>query len=276
MASPLQFAFRTQKAIGVVDAAPVYERLPGFVEPQGNLRCCVYSPCGRYFAYASDSGVTVVDASVGHVLTSLPQLTTVYELAFSPKGTYLSTWERPSKDESGDAAKNFKVWRVIEDADGAEKQPLGKFVQKSMSGWNVQYTADERFCARLVTNEVQFYQSHDLGTVWNKLRAEGVTDFAVAPGQNQNVAVFVPERKVSTYARSLCLCPLTTAIGPTRRCEGLQCAVLHEPHLAEDVLQGRQGAAEVECPGHQSDRAGTDGRGQVKQELLRRDHNVPA
>lgn len=197
MASPLQFAYRTQKAIGVVDAAPVYERLPGFVEPEGTLRCCVYSPCGRYFAYTNDQGVTVVDASVGHILTSLP-LTTVYDLAFSPKGTYLSTWERPAKDEAGDATKNFKIWRVIEEVDDAEKQPLGKFVQKSMSGWNLQYTADERFCARMVTNEVQFYESHDLKTVWNKLRVEGLTDFALAPGQNQNVAVFVPEKKVGS------------------------------------------------------------------------------
>jgi translation initiation factor 2A len=196
MASPLQFAYRTQKAIRVVDAAPVYERLPGFVEPEGNLRCCVYSPCGRYFAYANEKGVTVVDASVGHDLTTLA-LPTVYELAFSPKGTFLSTWERPSKDENGDANKNLKIWRVIEEvAEGAEKQPLGKFVQKGGDGWNLQYTADERFCARMVTNEVHFYESHDLTTVFNKLRVEALADFALAPGQNQNVAVFVPERKV--------------------------------------------------------------------------------
>ena len=197
MASPLQFAYRTQKAIGVFDAAPVYEALPGFVKPEGNLRCCVYSPCGRYFAYASNEGVVVVDASVGHVLTSLP-ITAVFELGFSPRGNYLSTWERPAKDENGDATKNLKIWRTVEDvAEDAEKQPLGKFVQKSQSGWNLQYTADEKYCARLVTNEVQFYNSDDFSTVWNKLRVEGVTDFAIAPGLNQNVAVFVPERKVS-------------------------------------------------------------------------------
>ncbi|KAK3942064.1 eukaryotic translation initiation factor 2A [Diplogelasinospora grovesii] len=195
MATPLQFAYRTQKAIGVFDAAPVYEALPGFVKPEGNLRCCVYSPCGRYFAYVSNEGVTVTDASVGHVLATLP-LANVYELSFSPRGSFLSTWERPAKDENGDATKNLKVWRTIEElAEGAEKQPLGKFVQKQQSGWNLQYTADEQFCARAVTNEVQFYQSHDLTTVWNKLRVEGVTDFAIAPGLNQNVAVFVPERK---------------------------------------------------------------------------------
>ncbi|KAK0649495.1 eukaryotic translation initiation factor eIF2A-domain-containing protein [Cercophora newfieldiana] len=195
MANPLQFAYRTQKAIGVFDAAPVYESLPGFVKPEGNLRCCVYSPCGRYFAYATNEGVTVVDASVGYVLASLP-IQAVYDLGFSPRGTFLSTWERPGKDENGDATKNLKIWRTIEDvAEGAEKQPLGRFVQKSANGWNLQYTDDERFCARIVTNEVQFYNSDDLTTVWNKLRAEGVADFAVAPGLNRNVAVFVPERK---------------------------------------------------------------------------------
>ncbi|KAL2151276.1 hypothetical protein VTH82DRAFT_6374 [Thermothelomyces myriococcoides] len=195
MASPLQFAYRTQKAIGVFDAAPVYQALPGFAKPEGNLRCCAYSPCGRYFAYASNEGVVVIDASDGRVLTSLP-IASVYELGFSPRGTYLSTWERPSKDENGDATKNLKIWRTIEDVpEGAERQPLGKFVQKSQSGWNLQYTADEKYCARMVTNEVQFYSSSDLSTVWNKLRVEGVADFAIAPGINHNVAVFVPERK---------------------------------------------------------------------------------
>lgn len=213
MASPLQFAYRTQKAIGlfnaaklakgaasspVADEAAEYSPVSGFVNPEGNLRCCVYSPCGRYFAWASNEGVSVVDASAGHLLASLPDLTTVYELGFSPRGSFLATWERPSKDEAGDATKNLKIWRVIEDLpEGAAKEPLGQFVQKSQNGWNLKYTSDEQFCARVVTNEVQFYDSNDLKTVWNKLRAEGVTDFALAPGDSHNIAVFIPERKVS-------------------------------------------------------------------------------
>ncbi|GAW24362.1 hypothetical protein ANO14919_139460 [Xylariales sp. No.14919] len=195
MAAPLQFAYRTQKEIGVTDAAPAYLPVSGFVKPEGNLRCCVYSPCGRFLAWASNERVCVVDASVGHVLSTLI-VSNVFEVAFSPRGTYLSTWERPAKDENGDATKNLKIWRATEQvADGVDQQPIGRFVQKSQTGWNLQYTSDEKFCARLVTNEVQFYSSDDLTTVWNKLRVEGVTDFAIAPGQSYNVAVFIPERK---------------------------------------------------------------------------------
>ena len=199
MASPLQFAYRTVKTIGIFDAAPVYEPVPGFTKPEGNLRCSAYSPCGRYFGWASPEAVTVVDASVGSKILTLPILN-VYELGFSPNGTFVITWERPGKDEAGDATKNLKVWRTVEDGVAAEdKKPIGRFVQKQQGGWNLQYTADEKYCARLVTNEVQFYETHDLVTVWNKLRVEGAANFSLAPGsKNHAVAVFVPERKVSS------------------------------------------------------------------------------
>ena len=124
-------------------------------------------------------------------------------------GTYLITWQRPSKDENGDAVKNLKVWRVLEDStddDSAannERRVVGRFVQKSQTGWNLQYSSDEKFCARVVTNEVQFYESGNLTTVWMKLRAEGVVDFAVSPGKSHSVAVFIPERKVGSYCDSI-------------------------------------------------------------------------
>ena len=144
------------------------------------------------------NSVTVIDASVGHIITTLPAHN-VYELGFSPLGTCIITWQRPGKDENGDAIKNLKVWRVLEagsDAGDDEHNLVGRFVQKSQTGWNLQYTYDERYCARVVTNEVQFYESGDLGTVWNRLRVEGVTDFALSPGKNHTLAAFIPERKV--------------------------------------------------------------------------------
>ncbi|THW42980.1 translation initiation factor eIF-2A [Aureobasidium pullulans] len=192
MAQPTQLAYRTAKGVGILNAAPAYEALPGFTRPEGNLRCCVYSPDGRFFAWASPDQVTVVDAAQGHTITTLPTQN-VFELGFSPLGTYIITWQRPTKDENGDAVKNLKVWRTVDDE--ATRQVVGQFVQKNQTGWNLQYTLDEEFCARAVTNEVHFYKTSDLGTVHNKLRVEGVQDFALSKGRNANIAVFVPERK---------------------------------------------------------------------------------
>ena len=153
----------------------------------------------RIYAWLITHSVTVIDASVGHTITNL-LAPNVYELGFSPLGTFVITWQRPSKDEDGDAIKNLKVWRVIEDgvsnASVDERNIVGRFVQKSQTGWNLQYTFDEQYCARLVTNEIQFFQVEDLGTVWNKLRVEGVVEFAVSPGKKHSIAVFIPERKV--------------------------------------------------------------------------------
>lgn len=140
--------------------------------------------------------VSVIDASAGHVVTTLPT-PNVFELGFSPLGTFIITWQRPAKDEDGNATKNLKVWRTVSDEAEQERSVVGEYVQKNQTGWNLQYTSDEKFCARVVTNEVQFYQSGDLRAPWNRLRVEGVTDFALSPGKNHSVAVFVPERKAS-------------------------------------------------------------------------------
>ncbi|OQE37156.1 hypothetical protein PENCOP_c010G08559 [Penicillium coprophilum] len=208
MAAPTQLAFRTLKGISIMDAAPVYQPLSGFEKPEGNLRCSAYSPCGRYFAWASPEKVTIIDPSVGLVVGTIPA-ENVFELGFSPLGTYVITWQRTSKDENGDAVKNLKVWRAIEDGDN--HSVVGSFVQKSQTGWNLQYTSDEKLCARTVTNEVQFYQSDNLSTVWNKLRVEGVADFALSPGQTQSIAVFIPERKGQPAQVKVFIVPQFTA-----------------------------------------------------------------
>ena len=147
------------------------------------------------------ASVVVIDASVGHVVSSL-NAPKVFELGFSPLGTYIITWQQPTKDENGDTVKNLGVWNVLgvgnpQTEERNEQDIVGRFVQKSQTNWNLQYTHDEKYCARSVSNEVQFYESGDLSKVWNKLRVEGVSDFAVAPGGTTDcIAVFVPTLKV--------------------------------------------------------------------------------
>lgn len=87
--------------------------------PETNNRCCTYSPDGRYFAWACNeeyvfalteivlvflslivadtlpSSVKVANPDTGEIVTTLPAQN-VHEIGFSPRGSYIITWERPS------------------------------------------------------------------------------------------------------------------------------------------------------------------------------------
>ncbi|KAK9486158.1 eukaryotic translation initiation factor eIF2A-domain-containing protein [Lipomyces starkeyi] len=190
MASVPQFYFRTSKIIGLTDAAPRYEDVEGFQQPTGNLRTCTYSPSGGHFAYTTVDDVKIIDSTSGAVSQTIP-VPNVYEVGFSPKGSYLCTYERPVKlDDAQNAHHNFKVWDV------ATGEKISQFVQKNQTMANFQFTYDEKFCARLVPNELQFYETKKLGgPASHKLRVEGCTAFAISPGHSYYIAIFVPERK---------------------------------------------------------------------------------
>lgn len=117
-------------------------------------------------------------------------LPNVYELEFSPLGSYIVTWERPFKLENGQAGDNLKMFHVSTGA------AAGSYVQRNQSGWNLQFTADEKLCARLVTNEIQFMDPADMrkGPV-HRLKIEGASQFSLSPGRNNTIAVFVPEKR---------------------------------------------------------------------------------
>lgn len=63
-----------------------------------------------------------------------------------------------AKQEDGNPNKNLKIWKT------ETAELVQSFVQKRQVGWSLQYTADEKYCARMVTNVVQFYESENLAT----------------------------------------------------------------------------------------------------------------
>lgn len=108
------------------------------------------------------------------------------------------SWERPKREESlgGDWGPNLRLFNV----------ETGEFVhafpQRNQYNWALQFTFDEKYFARMTSNQIEFYESsHFVNSEsasrhhkpWEKLRAEGCKNFALSPGQNYSVAVFIPE-----------------------------------------------------------------------------------
>ena len=184
-----QYAFRAQKALGLVGGSPNYTSVEGFTSPDTAARMFVYSPDGRLFAYALPTVVHIFLAE-GAVLLHELAVPNVIEISFSPRGTYLSTWERPIKLEDGAQHKNLRVHST------STGEQLVAFTQKSQEGWELQFTVSESHAVRLVGQEVQVFKPADWGQgVVDKLKIEGASMVSLSPGLNPSVAVFIAEKK---------------------------------------------------------------------------------
>jgi hypothetical protein len=67
-----------------------------------------FSPDSQRIAVVDPAGVSILDAANRQELQRL-EVAGVAALAFSPKGTYLATYQRPAKQEDGSSDKNLKV-----------------------------------------------------------------------------------------------------------------------------------------------------------------------
>ncbi|KAF8985252.1 eukaryotic translation initiation factor eIF2A-domain-containing protein [Cyathus striatus] len=133
--------------------------------------------------------VRIYQAEGAQLLQELP-LANIVEIGFSPRGTYLSTWERPVKKDDGTQHKNHRIFSA---PTGNE---LISFTQKSQTDFDVQYTFSESHAIRLVNSEIQVYRpaEWEKGVV-DKLKVEGASMVRLSPGLNPSVAVFVGEKK---------------------------------------------------------------------------------
>lgn len=185
-----QLLLRSRTKTQVVSAGPA-----GIV-PNDQVACspvetlAEMSPDGRYLAVVEAAALRLVQLDGGEEVFSLPR-PAVRALAFSPKGTYLLTWEKLVEGE-GD---NLRLWRC---ADGGL---VTSFAQKALGEkWQwpaLRWSADETLFARAVANEVHFFDgAAPSSSVAHRLRVERVGQFALAPsGAPPLVATFVPEVK---------------------------------------------------------------------------------
>ncbi|KAI8374302.1 eukaryotic translation initiation factor eIF2A-domain-containing protein [Radiomyces spectabilis] len=184
-----QFSYRSAKELTVWSGYPEYQPIKGFEKPETTTKTFKYSKYGHVYAYATNEGVKVYDAE-SLVQRCDIKRANVVDLWLSPQGNYMATWERPTKLEDGSGSRNLMIWDTNT---GAE---IASFSQKSQNSWNFQWTDDEKYCARMVTGEVQFWESKNAGkAVWARLKLDGVAEFSLSPGKAPAVAVFIPERK---------------------------------------------------------------------------------
>ncbi|UZJ56294.1 hypothetical protein CBS101457_005614 [Exobasidium rhododendri] len=203
-----QFTWRSQKAIGIYSGPPEYTSQANQLDEgllNSTARTFQYSLDGSLLACAFDSVCLLIKAQPAssesssssstndfqcQALHSLP-VEKVVDLQFSPKGKFISTWQRPSKDAEGNSERNLNIWNT------QTGEKVGSFERKSQEGCHFHFVQSEKACLRLVTNELQVFDPQDMNGkgVIGRLRLEGMTSYEVGPGEKPSVAVFCGEKK---------------------------------------------------------------------------------
>lgn len=173
-------------------------------EPKANGECraALYSSNGQFFAFTQPNEVVILDTSAEAKLYHRIEIPEVFDIYFSPEGTFLCLWCKPVQinKENGTWNNNLKIFNV------KTKTVIAEWSAKHQSGWRPQFTAQETVFARSINQkEIHFFEiSSTSDAVINlsqptfkyKIADPKATfqSFQVSPGKNTSVAVFIPEK----------------------------------------------------------------------------------
>lgn len=164
-----------------------------------NLRICpLYSPNGNLvcFIYENNKKLSLHDTNSGQLVIELP-IIDAEKAYFSPLGTYLITWSRPSKGNATEQSEgNLRIWDMNQQQGGGVGNMITSYSQKIYKPDLIQWTEDEAYCFRSVTNEIHIYNNKIEHGVIDKIYHKGLTQFSITPTQVPYISIAIFNREV--------------------------------------------------------------------------------
>lgn len=112
-------------------------------------------------------------------------------IAFSPKGTYLMTWEAFVVGKTNpQGSPNLFIYNTD------TWQEVTSLIHKTQITWEPQWSTDETICARLLNNDVIFYENANFEKIVQRINFAKIGAFSISPGVAPNhVLCYTPGAK---------------------------------------------------------------------------------
>ncbi|AMD21820.1 HFL036Cp [Eremothecium sinecaudum] len=181
----------------------IFEGYPSFgkvniTECPSGFKTLRVSPCGRFLALSTDAGVTVYKGEEFQTILLELDIKDVYDLEFSPGGSYLSTWQRPHIDN--ESYQNVKIWYLNQDEPSAE-EPMYEYQAKTQNSWSLQFSKLDNFAIRRFGKELRIIKlSHpathfDFDAPFATLVPDGqISTYMISPAEHPTICTFSPEK----------------------------------------------------------------------------------
>ncbi|KAF7269965.1 eukaryotic translation initiation factor 2A [Rhynchophorus ferrugineus] len=176
MAIPIPLFTRGSNGTTAVLGPPSFKQFEA-VSPVQSKSCknILFSPDGTYFAFANALTITILKTENWQTVAVIEN-TKAYHLAFSPKSTFLLTWEPFTVSNANpQGCPNLKIYKC-------ESGELVKsFIQKKQVNWEPQWSSDEKLFSRLVNTDVVFYEDFNFDKIVARLSGHKVVSYGLSP-----------------------------------------------------------------------------------------------
>lgn len=99
-----------------------------------------------------------------------------YHVAFSPKGTYLMTWEPFTVTASNpNGSPNLKIYLT------KNGELVTSFVHKKQGNWEPQWSIDEYIFSRIVNTDITFYEQCNFNKIVHRINTHKVKSYTLSP-----------------------------------------------------------------------------------------------
>lgn len=142
---------------------------------------------GTKLAVVTEEKVAVVDSTTGQTLREIVE-PDVTNIQWSPRGTYLMTWNWLDASDVTNPDGNVAVWRV---ADG---KCVYRFMQRDTEKWpSVKWSQNERFAVQLAGTQLRLFEEKDPSRYIKTATQRNALSFAVSPN-GDFLAVGAPDK----------------------------------------------------------------------------------
>jgi uncharacterized protein with WD repeat len=134
----------------------------------------IFSPDGQFVCLVRDSPdlpIILKRTDSGEIYREIP-CTDAHSVDFSPLGSYLVTWSPRSSLRSESETPNLKIWNT------ETGEAICGYVQKKNRKDTIQWTDDEGYFFKLVTNEVQIFSGSAINEgIKGRIQCKSVSQF---------------------------------------------------------------------------------------------------
>lgn len=168
--SLVPLAIRSSSGINIIDGPPSFKENKDFQKIESKqCRSILFNRTGEYLAVLNSSQLCVFKTDEWKNIFSVS--TRAQFISFSPKGTYLTTWE-PFRANS-ENSPNLFIFKT-------ETGELVRSIIKKQN-WEIQFSFDEIVCSQLEKNHILFYENVNFDKVTARLNCFKVKSYSMSP-----------------------------------------------------------------------------------------------